>query len=224
MFFNVKKTQVGWYIDDDVLSHPSLNIEPSVDSTFGCPSIASMVNRYYNVYPQFDAEISFGFKDDKPYYEYKIGKQMNTTNFVHDLIKSRIGVRVENNKVVMQITDNKLFVTDDVNLEMILLRPETVNYSNASFINGSFYPYGWIRSLNSAYIQDDSKKFSTVYVDRNNPYFNLLFSNKVDLSEIKPNQKILDYASNSIGMVNYHKNVKPVMNKVIKKRPKYLLK
>ena len=81
MFFNVKKTQVGWYIDDDVLSHPSLNIEPSVDSTFGCPSIASMVNRYYNVYPQFDAEISFGFKDDKPYYEYKIGKQMNTTNF-----------------------------------------------------------------------------------------------------------------------------------------------
>jgi len=223
MFFNIKSSDVGWYIDKDELVHPSLYIEPKMENTFGCPSIASMKNRYFNIYPQFDAEITFGFKDNKPYYEYIIGKQMNTTQYVHDLIKSRVNVRVENNKVVMQITDNKLFVTDDKNLELIILRPELINYNNAEFINGSFYPYGWIRSLNAAYIQTNPKEFSTVNISREQPYFNLLFSNKINLKQIEPNKKILNYASNSIGMVNYHKNVKPIMNNIIKKRPKYLL-
>jgi|DEB0MinimDraft_10_1074344.scaffolds.fasta_scaffold05211_8 hypothetical protein len=223
MFFNTKISKVGWYKENDMLIHPSLSIEPKMQNNFGCPSISSMNNRIFNIYPQFSAKIMFGFKDNVPYYEYEIDKQMNTTQFVHDLIKSRVYVRQEKDKVVLQITDDKLFVTNAKRLEMIIFQPDIANYENCYFVNGSFYPYGWIRSLNAAYVQINNKEQGIVHISSTQPYFNLLFSNKVSLKEITPNEEILKYASNSIGMVNYHKNVKPVMERILKRRPKKFL-
>lgn len=223
MFFNYKTSDVGFYYEDDKLVHKSLNIEPIESDSFGCPSISSFKKRYYEIYPQFSCVIDFGLVDNEPKYFYTLDKSMNTTDYVHDLIKSKVNVRMHNNKIVLQITDNKLFVTDDKNLEMLVFRPDNINYENASFVNGSFNPYGWIRSLNAAYVQDDVNNLSKITINMDEPYFNLLFNKKINLKEIIPSKKITDYAEYSLGMVNYHRNLQNVMNKIIKKRPFKLL-
>ncbi len=224
----LNKTKVGYFYTDSETFHKSL--EQQFDkinfNEYGCPAVGGLNNRFFKLNALASVSVKFGVKDNEPYYTYEIDTKVHqATELMHNFINDNLNVRLSNTgKCVLQFTTPVVFVTDDKDLEMTLLQPQNnIDINNAIFINGSFYPYGWLRVLNSAYVQIDNTKESSIVFDTSKDMYSLFFNKPIDLKEIEPTEKILNYLKYSDKSINYHKNIKQIFNKIFQKRPKHLL-
>ena len=224
----LNKTKVGYFYTDSETFHKSL--EQQFDkinfNEYGCPAVGGLNNRFFKLNALASVSVKFGVKDNEPYYTYEIDTKVHqATELMHNFINDNLNVRLSNTgKCVLQFTTPVVFVTDDKDLEMTLLQPQNnIDINNAVFINGSFYPYGWLRVLNSAYVQIDNTKESSIVFDTSKDMYSLFFNKPIDLKEIEPTKKILNYLKYSDKSINYHKNIKQIFNKIFQKRPKHLL-
>tara|TARA_B100001939_G_scaffold323879_1_gene315414 strand:- start:347 stop:1039 length:693 start_codon:yes stop_codon:yes gene_type:complete len=224
----LNKTKVGYFYTDSETFHKSL--EQQFDkinfNEYGCPAVGGLNNRFFKLNALASVSVKFGVKDNEPYYTYEIDTKVHqATELMHNFINDNLNVRLSNTgKCVLQFTTPVVFVTDDKDLEMTLLQPQNnIDINNAVFINGSFYPYGWLRVLNSAYVQIDNTKESSIVFDTSKDMYSLFFNKPIDLKEIEPTEKILNYLKYSDKSINYHKNIKQIFNKIFQKRPKHLL-
>ena len=224
----LNKTKVGYFYIDSETFHKSL--EQPFDkinfNEYGCPAVGGLNNRFFKLNALASVSVKFGVKDNEPYYTYEIDTKVHqATELMHNFINDNLNVRLSNTgKCVLQFTTPVVFVTDDKDLEMTLLQPQNnIDINNAVFINGSFYPYGWLRVLNSAYVQIDNTKESSIVFDTSKDMYSLFFNKPIDLKEIEPTEKILNYLKYSDKSINYHKNIKQIFNKIFQKRPKHLL-
>jgi len=224
----LNKTKVGYFYIDSETFHKSL--EQPFDkinfNEYGCPAVGGLNNRFFKLNALASVSVKFGVKDNEPYYTYEIDTKVHqATELMHNFINDNLNVRLSNTgKCVLQFTTPVVFVTDDKDLEMTLLQPQNnIDINNAIFINGSFYPYGWLRVLNSAYVQIDNTKESSIVFDTSKDMYSLFFNKPIDLKEIEPTEKILNYLKYSDKSINYHKNIKQIFNKIFQKRPKHLL-
>ena len=227
LFPEYKKSKVGYFVYDDIL-HKSMYQEMYKvnKNTFSCPAVSSLNNRMFQVNNFMNVQVEFGVKNGEPFYEYNFNTKENPdTANIHDVLNDRLSVRLDSDGcAVLQMTDTKIFVTDTKDLELIVLQPtEYVETSNANFISGTFNIYGWLRPINSAYVQIDKSKTSKGFFSNSKPIYTVLFNKPVNLYEIEPNQKILDYVQYTYGISNYQRHFKKVFYSIIKKRPKDLL-
>ena len=224
----LNKTKVGYFYIDSETFHKSLEqpFEKINSNEYGCPAVGGLNNRFFKLNALASVSVKFGVKDNEPYYTYEIDTKVHqATELMHNFINDNLNVRLSNTgKCVLQFTTPVVFVTDDKDLEMTLLQPQNnIDINNAVFINGSFYPYGWLRVLNSAYVQIDNTKESSIVFDTSKDMYSLFFNKPIDLKEIEPTEKILNYLKYSDKSINYHKNIKQIFNKIFQKRPKHLL-
>ena len=224
----LNKTKVGYFYIDSETFHKSLEQQFNKINfnEYGCPAVGGLNNRFFKLNALASVSVKFGVKDNEPYYTYEIDTKVHqATELMHNFINDNLNVRLSNTgKCVLQFTTPVVFVTDDKDLEMTLLQPQNnIDINNAVFINGSFYPYGWLRVLNSAYVQIDNTKESSIVFDTSKDMYSLFFNKPIDLKEIEPTEKILNYLKYSDKSINYHKNIKQIFNKIFQKRPKHLL-
>ena len=185
----LNKTKVGYFYTDSETFHKSL--EQQFDkinfNEYGCPAVGGLNNRFFKLNALASVSVKFGVKDNEPYYTYEIDTKVHqATELMHNFINDNLNVRLSNTgKCVLQFTTPVVFVTDDKDLEMTLLQPQNnIDINNAVFINGSFYPYGWLRVLNSAYVQIDNTKESSIVFDTSKDMYSLFFNKPIDLKEI----------------------------------------
>ena len=221
------KTKVGYF-------YISNSIHKSLEQTFnkinyneyGCPSVGGLSNRLFKLNSLASLIVKFGVKDNEPYYTYEIDTKIhNPTELMHDFVNDKLQVRLSNTgNCVLQFTTPIVFVTDDKELELTMIQPQqNIDINNAVFVNGSFYPYGWLRVLNAAYTQVDKTKESTIVFDINKDMYTLFFNKPIDLNKITPTKKILDYMEYSDKSINYHTNIKKIFKRVFQQRPKRML-
>jgi len=223
------KTNVGYfYIPDDEHFHKSLKqpLKKINSNEYGCPSIGGLYNRMYSLNALASVEVEFGVRDGEAYYEYEIDTKVHqATELMHNFLNDKLQVRLSNKgSCTLQFATPIIFVTDDKDLELTLLQPQhNIDIDNAVFINGGFYPYGWLRILNAAYVQEDINKPSKIKFDVDKEMYTIFLNKQVNLFEINPNKKILDYLEYSDRAINYHSNIKKIFKRVIKQRPKRML-
>lgn len=223
----LKKIKVGYFYKPNSV-HKSLeqSFKKINNNEYGCPSIGGLNNRLFKINSLVSVTVKFGVNNNEPYCNYEIDTKVhNATELMHKFINDIINVRLSNTgKCVFQFSTPIVFVTDDKDLELTILQPQkNINIKNATFINGSFYPYGWLRVLNVAYTQTNINKEATIVFDVDEDMYTVFFNKPIILNEIKPTDKILEYFEYSDKSVNYHTNIKKIFNKVIKKRPKRML-
>lgn len=224
IFNNFKKVKVGYLVTHGPSIPKFLFQDLSI--IIGCPATKSLQNRLFGLNPIISVTIKFGLnKDGEPYYNYEFdNKNFQVSDKVHQVIKETITVQKVNDVAAMQVFGLINLVTDDKDLEVTLLEPIDKNYNYCDFISGSFFPYGWIRSLNSSYIQTSDKE-ATVRLDVNTNMYRLFFNKPVDLYEVEDTDSIKKYRDKMHDITSYYKNMKPNLYKrIINKRPKYLLK
>ena len=144
---------------------------------------------------------------------------------MHKFILDKLVVKLSNKgSCTLQFATPVILVTDDKDLELSLIQPQhNIDIENAVFINGAFYPYGWLRILNAAYVQEDTNKPAKIKFDVNKSMYTVLFNKPVELNQIEPTEKILKYLKYSDKSINYHTNIKKIFDKVFKQRPKRML-
>jgi hypothetical protein len=223
------KTKVGYfYIPDNQHFHPSLKqpFKKINRNDFGCPAVGGLYNRMYSINSLASVEVEFGMKDKEPYYKYQIDKSVHAvTGLMHDFLTDKLQVLSSSKGTcVLQFATPIMFVTDDKELELTLLQPQhNIEIENAVFVNGGMFPYGWLRAINAAYVQEDSNKPASITFDVNKNMYTILFNKQVSLQEIEPTEKILKYMKYSDKSINYHTNIKKIFPKVFKQRPKRML-
>ena len=68
---------------------------------------------------------------------------------MHDLLLDSVLLEQVNGKYHFQLVGDICIVTDDKDLELLTVVAPDVNNKDCNFINGAFYPYAWLRPLNS---------------------------------------------------------------------------
>lgn len=232
MFNLNKKSKASYIIDVNAYKVerqiPSAffdNIEKySKAKDFGCPANKSMKNRLYYIPAFADLDIEFGIKDAEEYYKFVYDeKQLPINELVHKLLNEIFFLGIAKNNVLnFQATLPYLFVTDDKELEIMSIVPN-VKAVNAEYALGSFYPYGWLRHINSAWISKDTSKPSYITYRKGEPMVFILFNKPVDLKRINMNDKIKEYRDTHIFSTSYTVNAINYFKKVINFRPKKLL-
>jgi len=192
---------------------------------FNCPSVGSMNNRMYEMDSMFDIEIEFGLKNNEPYYNYRFNTDVyKNTIKVHEAIGSLIRVEYDNDIVTLQFITDSIIVTDDKDLELILLPPlETPEIENCKFVSGSFYPYAWLRNLNSSYVLSDNSKPGSIKLSMDKPLLTVLFNKPINLKEIKPTNEMFEYHQYMFDIVSYRKKINNIFPFILSKRPKKFL-
>ena len=232
MFNLSKKSKVSYIVDNDVYKLqkdiPSSFFEDVIkysnSQDFGCPANKSMKNRVFYIPAFADVSIEFGVKDDEPYYLYQYNEnQMPINPDLQYLLEKIFFLGVAKNNVLnLQITLPYLFVTDDEDLELMSVVPN-VEAKNAEYALGSFYPYAWLRHINSAWISSDTDKPSYLEYKKGEPMVMLVFNKPVEITEINMSQKIYNYKKTHHHSTVYTFNTINWFKRVIKKRPKKLL-
>jgi hypothetical protein len=223
------KTKVGYfYIPDNQHFHSSLEQDfiRINNNDYGCPAVGGLWNRMFSLNALASVDVEFGIKDNEPYYNYEIDTSVHTTTkLMHNFLVDKLQVKLSNKGLcTLQFATPIILVTDDKDLEFTLIQPqENIDIENAVFINGGFYPYGWLRVLNSAYVQIDKTKPSKIRFDVDKSMYTVFFNKQVDIGRIEPTKKILEYMKYSDKSINYHTNIKKIFSKVFKKRPKRML-
>lgn len=223
MIFNsFNKTTVGYYIS-------STNTVPNflfqdLSKQVGCPATKSMFNRMYSFKSIVNVEIEFGLDENNiPFYNYEYDtKKFQEGDNIHNVLNDMLNVISVKDKCVLQISSYLTLITDDKDLEITLLEPLEKNYKNCEFVSGAFYPYGWVRLLNAAYIQT-SNKLGYVKLNVNTDLFRIYTNKPIKLKEIEPTQKIYKYASYTYNIAGYLKNLNNIYSRILLKRPKHLL-
>lgn len=232
LFLNYSKpTKVGYFHrtrQEDKVIHKSL-IQDIVEDTqysTGCPSVASLNKRVFNVYPMFDIDVEFFINEyEEPEYKYIIDTtNFHTNNEVHQMIKQLLVTQIINDgRVALQLTDIHKFVTDDKDLELMIVPSDYLNPRNCKFVTGVFKPYGWLRPVNAAYIQENKKKPSKLTIRTDKPMLKIIFNKPVDLKRITASKEILDYEENIFAITKYRKKINKIYPSILSKRPKRLL-
>lgn len=220
LFKNVKKTKVGYtFVNDATLK--ALNRPPEINNSpnFSCPSIASTNNRILSIYPKFSVDFVINI-DEHAHYEYEINKKHHrSTQQMHDLLLNSILLDSRNDKYHFQLVGDICFVTDDKELELFTTVAPNTFTNDCTFINGAFYPYGWIRPLNSAWEVKDKSKIT---FDRNVPYMYVIFNKPIELEYVE-NKKIKNYLNESYDITNYGLGINQFYKNALSRRPKKLL-
>ena len=224
----LNKTKVGYFYVNSENFHKSLEqpFEKINSNEYGCPAVGGLNNRFFKLNSLASISVKFGVKDNEPYYTYEINTKVHqATELMHNFVNDKLNVRLSNTgKCVLQFTTPVVFVTDDKDLELTMLQPqENIDIDNAVFINGGFYPYGWLRVLNAAYTQVNIDKESSVVFNVDKDMYTLFFNKPIVLNQIEPTNKILKYLEYSDKSINYHTNIKKIFNKVFKQRPRRML-
>lgn len=228
MLFPYKKNiDVGYFVLENSLI-PKFMLQDIVkvnENKFGCPAVGSLNNRIYEINSMFDIEIEFGFKNNEPYYKYNYPLNIYKDNQdVHNTINNITDTLHIQNTLTLQITTGNVFVTDNKNLELIVLPAlEYIEVENCRFVSGSFIPYGWLRNINASWELINHNKPGFVKLSMNKPMITFLFNYPINLKEIEPSDKILNYHKYMYGIVNYRNKINKIFPHILSKRPKHLL-
>lgn len=222
IYNNFKKVNVGYFFKYSSIVPRFLFKELS--NNVGCPATASNKNRIFGLKPQITMDITFGLDNGNPYYNYEFDtKNFHKNENIHNAIEDMLVLQKQNGKCILQIMQYIHLVTDNKKLEVTLLDPVEKNYTNCDFITASFKPYGWIRSINASYIQNSDKE-AKVTLNVNDDIYRLFFNMPVKLEEIIPTEKIVRYEQIVFNVAGYLKNLNNVYDRILKLRPKKLLK
>lgn len=196
------------------------------ENKFGCPAVGSLNNRMYEVNSMFDVEIEFGFQNNEPYYNYQFPTDVyNDIPEIHNALSYTINTLQSDKSILtLQIVTDWAFVTDSKDLEIVTL-PSLANLQtkNCRFVSGTYYPYGWIRNLNASWLLIDHKKPGKIKLSMNKPMLTFLFNKPINLKEIKPSKKILEYQKYMYEIVTYRNKINKIFPHILSKRPKKLL-
>ncbi len=208
--FNLSKFNKGIYT----------NIEPKYVQDTGCPSVSSLKNRMFTVYSPFNVDIKILNNE----YSYQFDTDKHPDNrYMHSLLKASINLDINKKDIQhLQLLTPYAFVTDDPSIEIITIEPN-IKTKNLNYVSASIKPYGWIRTLNSAYVVKNKDKESLVSFNTKSPMFNILFNKPVSLEYIEPTQKIYDYYTNCKDIVNYTNQITKHYKSIVTRRPKKLL-
>lgn len=222
MLFNKqKKINVGYtFVNDTKLK--SLNRPPEIvySPNFKCPSIASTNNRIVALYPNLSAKFTINKTDEHAHFDYEINKKHHSsTSKMHQKLLDSVILESKNDKMQFQLVSDICFVTDDKDLEIFTTVAPNVDAINCNFINGAFYPYGWIRPINSAWEVTDKSKIT---FNRDIPYVYILFNKPINLQYVD-NDKIKNYLDESFDITNYGRSVDRLYKNALSRRPKKLL-
>tara|TARA_Y100000004_G_C8938906_1_gene423288 strand:- start:875 stop:1543 length:669 start_codon:yes stop_codon:yes gene_type:complete len=220
LFSNLKKTQVGYTFTNDtkirgITKPPKLINSPN----FKCPSISSTNNRILAIYPKLSAKFTINI-DEHAHFDYVINKKHHkSTQKMHDLLLESCILEQVNGKYHFQLVGDICIVTDDKELELLTVVAPNIKTKDCTFINGAFYPYAWLRPLNSAWQVNNG---SQITFDRNTPYMYLIFNKPIELNYVE-NNNIKNYLKETYDIVNYGLNIKELFKNTISRRPKKLL-
>tara|TARA_R100000231_G_scaffold139393_1_gene120476 strand:+ start:920 stop:1588 length:669 start_codon:yes stop_codon:yes gene_type:complete len=220
LFHNYKKTKIGYTFLNDtkirgITKPPELLNSPN----FNCPSITSTNNRILAIYPKLSAEFEIKI-DEHAHFDYVINKKHHkSTQKMHDLLLDSVLLEQVNGKYHFQLVGDICIVTDDKDLELLTVVAPDVNNKDCNFINGAFYPYAWLRPLNSAWEVKDGSK---IIFDRNTPFMYLIFNKPVEIKYVE-NENIKNYQKETFDIVNYGLGIKELFKNTLSRRPKKLL-
>ena len=175
------------------------------ENKFGCPAVGSLNNRMYEINCMFDIEIEFGFRDNKPYYEYKYPVDIyKDVPDVHNVINNQINTsETDKDTLTLQVLTDHIFVTDNKELEIVILPSlDNVEVENCRYISGTFKPYGWLRNFNASWMLLDNNKPGLVKLSMNKSMTTFLFNMPVNLKVREPTKEILDYHKYMYKIVN----------------------
>ena len=226
IFNNKKKAQVGYYYENtiDIPNTMYSSIDKINTNEVNCPAVATLNNRLFGVKPIVSIDIEFGIKNNEVFYVYKIDEtNFTTSEEVHKLIKNTLIVQQHNNCASLQILSYATFFTDERNLEIMSMPNHNVELTNCKFISGAFYLKNWSRNINASFIQLEKDKPAKLSIKYNEPMFNIIFNNPVNLQLIKPKEKTIEYIHGIKNITQYYKNVINKMTNIINKRPRKLL-
>ena len=220
LFNNLRKTQVGYTFTNDtkirgITKPPKLIKSPN----FNCPSITSTNNRILAIYPKLSAEFIINIDKDAQ-FDYVISKKHHKpTKKMHELLLDSVILEKVNDKYHFQLVGDICIVTDDKDLELLTVLAPNMQTKNCNFINGAFYPYAWLRPLNSAWQVENKSK---IVFNRNIPYMYLIFNKPIELNYVE-NNNIKNYLKETYDIVNYGLGIKELFKNTISRRPKKLL-
>lgn len=229
MLFPFKKNvDVGVFTMDNELIPKFMykDIVKVNENKFGCPAVGSLNNRMYEINCMFDIEIEFGFRDNKPYYEYKYPVDIyKDVPDVHNVINNQINTsETDKDTLTLQVLTDHIFVTDNKELEIVILPSlDNVEVENCRYISGTFKPYGWLRNFNASWMLLDNNKPGLVKLSMNKSMTTFLFNMPVNLKVIEPTKEILDYHKYMYKIVNYRKKINNIFPFILSKRPKKFL-
>ena len=215
LFLNKNKTKVKYFVDTETLVNdevPALFFEDvekyKTNKNLLCPAINSSENRVFYIPSFADLTIKTGLKDNEPYYEYEFDtKQLRATEYLHKTIKELLICDVnEKNVFNFQILLPYLFVTDDKELELIVM-PPNIETKNLKFAVGGFHIYSWIRHINSGWYLIDKKKEGVINVKKGEPLVYIIFNKSVSLEKTYETIKIKEFAKTHKKIVQYVKNI-----------------
>lgn len=220
LFKKENKIKVGYTFTNDT-KVKALNTPPEIINSpnFQCPSIASTNNRIVALYPSLSAEFTMTI-NEHTHYDYEFNrKHHKPTVLMHDKLKKSVILDEVNGKYHFQLVGDICFVTDDKDLELFTVASPDIVSSNCTFINGAFYPYGWIRPINSAWQVEHN---STITFNRDVPYAYIIFNKPIEL-EYVDNPNVKNYLDESFDITNYGLGINKLYKNAISRRPKKLL-
>ena len=117
IFSNFKTSNVKYIINDfDCPKGIVPNIEKYSNLIYQtkCPSVSMINNRLYYANSFLDIDITFGIKDNEPYFNYVFTKEHPPTEFMHNLVKQVIRVEPlkSGSNIHLQVNSPYSFVTD----------------------------------------------------------------------------------------------------------------
>ena len=186
----------------------------------GCPVTNALKDRLYSINSPFSFDIEF----DKNNYNYELDTKVHTGNkHIHNIIKQSINLDTNKHGLTsLQLLTPYAFITDDKELEFTILEPN-LDVTNVDYASGSFMPYDWIRTINSAYILRDDNDKGRISYKQHKPFINILFNKPVTLEYTEPTTKIYEYWYQCKDITLYTSNIKKHYKYIRTRRPLKLL-
>ena len=217
LFKNLNKTRVGYTFVNDI-KLKAMNTPPEIINSpnFLCPAISSTHNRIVAMYPKISAEFTIDLTKGN-HFNYEINKKHHNTNKeMHQYLLENVILDERNKQHQFQLLGDICFVTDDKDLEIITTLSPDVKMENCNFINGAFYPYAWIRTINSSW---QVKHGSKLIFDRNKPILYVVFNKPITLEYIE-NDKVKSYMRENYDITHYVKGISYHFKNALSRRPK----
>tara|TARA_Y100000004_G_scaffold35926_1_gene38455 strand:+ start:2922 stop:3596 length:675 start_codon:yes stop_codon:yes gene_type:complete len=188
----------------------------------GCPAQSTIHNRLVALYPAASFKIEIYFNAGQPFYKYEIDTSEHPEkDAIHNYLKDNILLENPKDNILdLQLFLNYAIITDDKELEMTTLPPYEMKTKNAEYVYGSFYPYSWVRPINSVwYVQDKT----VLEFNKEIPATYLLFNKPVSISYVANEGKIANFLEETKNVTSYAKKINKLYPNVLSRRPKKLL-
>ena len=228
LFKNIKQTSVQYGIYTDLKAPNS--IYPNIEllnnhSELKCPAVNSISNKIFGVNSFLKAKIEVHYVEDAESlrFRYDFDDSYHPANStMHQFIKDLIILNTDNGNHTIQILSPYVFLTNDKNLEINTIQPDT-KVENLEYVMGGFKPYGWARPLNAAYKLIDNNKIGVIHLDVNTIMMKYMFNKPIKLQYVDFNTKQLNFINSCKGAIKYRKNINKLYNTHINRRKKNIL-